>query len=451
MATGLEYTYQYTAPSVYLPGKQKSALFLATCGGATQHPYFFEGTLTHPYLTALCLKILSRVVAARYHIPATMLERILRESDPVVTSGGGRLRFEGFSGCCGLYARVDVNPDGYKGSFIGQGTTNVDFNAPMLGTLGQIRNDETVSLAVGADEVALRRNDEAVIERKVTLPVRWIRGFAEAQAYMARMQRVFALNQTEAIRFWRSLPASAGNQTAYYVVAAGSGLRLSVQSEKESIKLMGLARLRVAEPLAVACDSVRIYTDAAMETSAWEFLLGPLRFTLMLSPETWRGFSGEGQLLEALAQQKDNALLHQAKASLKWQACIEEQDLAQKYAISIAQARQLLQQLAAQGVVGYELDAGAYFHRELPFALGKTDHLNPRLKNARKISEAQGVDIVSDKKEEIEAYVQGSGVEHRVTLKNKEWKCTCPWYAKHQNMRGPCKHILAVQMKRQEE
>ena len=27
-------------------------------------------------------------------------------------------------------------------------------------------------------------------------------------------------------------------------------------------------------------------------------------------------------------------------------------------------------------------------------------------------------------------------------------KCTCTWYLKHQNSRGPCKHILAVKLKK---
>ncbi|MGL4942941.1 MAG: SWIM zinc finger family protein [Thermoguttaceae bacterium] len=30
-------------------------------------------------------------------------------------------------------------------------------------------------------------------------------------------------------------------------------------------------------------------------------------------------------------------------------------------------------------------------------------------------------------------------------------KCTCPWYAKHQGERGPCKHVLAVQLMLEEK
>ena len=42
--------------------------------------------------------------------------------------------------------------------------------------------------------------------------------------------------------------------------------------------------------------------------------------------------------------------------------------------------------------------------------------------------------------------VRVSGVMHRVRLTADGARCTCPWFAKHQGTRGPCKHILAVQI-----
>ena len=64
-----------------------------------------------------------------------MLRKIIRMSDPVVTSGGGLIRFEGFSGCCSAYARLDMNSGSYDGVVVAQGTTNVDFNADMRAAL----------------------------------------------------------------------------------------------------------------------------------------------------------------------------------------------------------------------------------------------------------------------------------------------------------------------------
>jgi predicted nucleic acid-binding Zn finger protein len=47
--------------------------------------------------------------------------------------------------------------------------------------------------------------------------------------------------------------------------------------------------------------------------------------------------------------------------------------------------------------------------------------------------------------------VHSDKTDYRVTfdpaLDASEAKCTCTWYLNHQNERGPCKHILAVQLK----
>jgi hypothetical protein len=142
-----------------------------------------------------------------------MLARILRECDPVVTSGGGLLRFEGFSACASAYARVDLEPDGYDGVVAGQGTTNVDFNAPFRAMLAQVRDDERVGFAIGREEVTLLRGADQVVERKVDLPVRWLKSFVEVQAYEARMHLRADLGKIEAVRFLRSLPRTTMAKT----------------------------------------------------------------------------------------------------------------------------------------------------------------------------------------------------------------------------------------------
>ena len=50
-----------------------------------------------------------------------------------------------------------------------------------------------------------------------------------------------------------------------------------------------------------------------------------------------------------------------------------------------------LAKLGAAGIVGYDLEAAAYFHRELPFDLTRLDALHPRLKEARKLLAEGGV------------------------------------------------------------
>ncbi len=78
----------------------------------------------------------------------------------------------------------------------------------------------------------------------------------------------------------------------------------------------------------------------------------------------------------------------------------------------------------------------------------KVEALQPRLLDARKLIGSGGVRIERNDATtgQVEAAVRGTEVEHLVRLGPDGDRCTCPWYAKHRNERGPCKHILAVQI-----
>jgi hypothetical protein len=101
MGPAVTHVYRYAGESGLTRGngKKKPELRLVTSGGAGEHPAFFRGRLTKPRLVAQLLRGLSKVVGSRFYIPPAMLSRIVTLADPVVTSGGGLLRFEGFSAC----------------------------------------------------------------------------------------------------------------------------------------------------------------------------------------------------------------------------------------------------------------------------------------------------------------------------------------------------------------
>ncbi len=184
-----------------------------------------------------------------------------------------------------------------------------------------------------------------------------------------------------------------------------------------------------------------------------ELVLDEARFTLTLSPDASRGFSGEGQVLADLASRRSMDALPRVHASLKWDTRIQPDAIATASAFDRETVVAALAMLAARGLVGYDLAERAYFHRELPFDMEKVEALQPRLRDARALIASGGVRITQNDASagRIEAAVQGTAVEHIVRLAPDGQRCTCPWYAKHQNMRGPCKHILAVQIALQDE
>ena len=412
----LEQTYRYAEPSRVVPGK----IHLAT-----ELPWFFQGSLTAPRRTADLLLALSRVVRSRFHTPAAMLARILREADPVITCGVDRLRLEGFSACCSAYARVDLQPEALDGAWLSHGTTNVDFNAEMRAALTTLQEGEKCALTVGRESLELA----GVREEKVPLPLRWLKGFVEAQAHQARMQLKYEVDATETRRFLREL---RGEKDAY-LTSAGKGLRLS--QVKSGVAVAGVGRLKVLQDIARHARGMRVYAHDG-GACAFSLQMPEARFVLVLSPEVWRGFSGEGQVLEQLVSE---ASWERVRSSLTWQPVLSLEELSRRAELPPDEVQRALAWLGSRGVVGYDLDLGGWFHRTLPYDYTLVEAMHPRLQAARKL-----VDRV--RREGSDFWVPGTDVEHRV----RESRCTCPWFSQHGTERGPCKHILAVELWRDE-
>lgn len=451
MGPALDYTYRYALPSVLSRDDAGGRLFLATASqpgtlsAPAATPLFFRGALRSPRRTADLLLTLARVVRSRFHIPPAMLARLIAESDPVVTCAEDRVRFEGFSSCCSAYARVDLLPEALDGTLLAHGTTNVDFNPPMRAALAQISDAEAVALSVGVTEVEIRREAGSTIERKVPLPIRWLKGFVEAQAHQARMTLRFQVSGSEARRFLRGLPRSGSGGKPVLVACAAGGLRLTQVSTRDTVRVSGIERLRVLEDLARHARALRVYSSEGGGATGWELLLEDARFHLVLSPEVWRGFSGEGQVLHELAAGAGEAAA--VRVALRWQSRLDVEALSRETGLEPRLVRNALAALGAAGVVGYDLAEASYFHRELPFDYDGIASMHPRLAAARSLAAESGIEIEREDETGVEAWVRGSGVEHRVRLTSEGARCTCPWWARHQGDRGPCKHVLAVQIR----
>jgi hypothetical protein len=440
-AAALDFTHRYAYPSAVVEAPQGKGLVLATCGARHEQPHFFDGVVREPRVVGDMLLALTDVVRTHFFrpMPANL--------DPVVTSNEEMIRFEGFSGCCGVYARVDLSAQAFDSEIQGRGTTNVDFNEPMRASLMRLNDSEQVRLAVGREGVSLHRGDEQVVEKKVKLPIRWVKGFSEVQVYQPGLTLSLEVPGAEARRFVQSLPSSSAPKRPSFVVRTGRALRLSQRETRDAIRVSGVHRLRVLEPLMRKALGLRVWADANTGTSLWEVLYEHGRFSLMLSPEIYRGFSGEGQLLDTLAGSDWQAALPGVRAQLKWQNQIDVGSLATATGLGPDQVAAALTVLGSRGLAGFDTETGKYFHRELPFDLEQIDAMQPRLKNARALLADGGIDVLATPaKDAFDVSVPGTDVKHHVRLRSDGDRCSCPWFSKHQGERGPCKHILAARM-----
>jgi hypothetical protein len=398
---------------------------------------------------ATCIS-LPGAVGARFFTPANSVAKAIALADPVVTSGGGLLRFEGFSSCCSTYVRADLLPESYDGDVVGKGTTNVDFNEPMRAALARVRDDAGLEFAVGSQEFQLRAGGAEVIERKVDLPARWIRGMLEVQSYQAGMTRRIEAGAVEALRFFRTLPKASTSRTPLWIARGAGGLYSTTRRIDGGVRLTDSTRLKVLHQLLPMANTLTVYADDAQQANAWVLDFGSARLTLATSAEVWRGFSGEGQALWALMQAEQGAVgasIARVRAQLQWQAALDAHALASQLGVAPDVVGDVLRVLGASGLAGFDVFAGSYFHRVLPFDLALADELHPRLVAARALLDADAVRVV--RPEPFEADVASGDVAYRVRELEGELRCTCPWFAKHQGERGPCKHVLAAATRRE--
>ncbi len=365
------YTYEYFSGLHGAPAAP--TLSLASDRTVSANQPFLRARATDPVITAKSLRAVSEIVGSRFYVPPSMLAKILREADPVVTVGGDAVRFEGFSACCSAYIRLDLDDTALDVEQRGKGTTNVDFGAELRGALASVARNTELGITVGADAVAIEKNGDAIVEKKVPLPLRWIKGF---------------------------------------------------------------------EPLVNLADSLGVHINPTTGATSWALDFGSQRLWLVLNAEPWRGFSGDGGLLERLAT-ADETGIATVTAELNWQDRVDPVELSTRTGLAPDTVKAALSRLAATGRVGYDLERAGFFHRDLPFDLSDVQRLNPRLKSAMALCEAgavrrngSGADVVTE------------DVTHRVNLAEGDggWRCTCPWFAKNGTQRGPCKHILATEL-----
>ncbi|MGW0804628.1 SWIM zinc finger family protein [Nonomuraea sp. NPDC002799] len=425
--------YSYAGPSVLADGR----LGLSTSGGTAlsgpqPHPRFFSGLLTQAAPAAAGLLAVADVALTRYHQPRPGWTR-----DPVVTCDGGRLRFESFSACGGVYARLDVQE--LDGDVLDRGTTNVDVNGPLREALARVGGRDPLHLGVGPDELAVTTLGGAVVEKKVPLPTRWLRGFAEVQVIAAGFDLRAELTGPHAVRFLRSLPRAA--RATVWAVPAGRDLRLAAGPARGGVCLSGAGRIATLMPLLRFAKALRVYgpADGSSTASAWELELPGMRYTLAVSPEPWRGFSGEGAVLSDLATDEAAGDADVVGMLLNFEPTVELGLLADRSGLPLDRVRAALTQLGTAGRVGYDLHEAAHFHRELPYDREQVAGLNPRLTAARALAESGAVRLDGDS---AEVTTEGGVRRVRVT----EGSCTCPWWFDHRGARGPCKHVLAARI-----
>jgi hypothetical protein len=406
---------------------------------------FFEGHLAHPRETATMLLALSQIVRTHF------FDARPPQMDPIVTTSRTLMRWEGFSGCCGAYVRLDLDEVALRTVVRGFGTTNVDFNPRMLSHLSSIGRQNEVGMSVSTDAVEVRRNTHSVAEKRVTLPKRWLKGLCEVQVYQSRLKLCQRFAPAMIVPLLQA--ANRGTDGVQYLNVTGHRPRLSLRPSPRTVAIGGARRLTALRTLLPLAREVSLYADDESGVHAWMAETPWARFWLVLSPTLQRGFSGEGQVLESLARSQwqdhvDSVCnLLSSQGGAEPAETIDPAELAARLGSTAAGARDALDALATSGLAGFDAQSGYYFQRQLPFDVTQLFKSQPRLKSAEKLVEAGATRIIHRAGEnEVDVEIASGDMSYFVRLRPDGGRCTCPWFSRHQGERGPCKHVLAARI-----
>lgn len=324
--TNIEHAYNYLGRSALSGPTGKKQLSLVSDHTDPELPNNYLTAFARcPDITAKALRAVSEIVGSRFYVPPSMLARILREADPVVTVGADMVRFEGFSACCSAYIRLDMDQDALDISHRQTGTTNVDFGAELRAALAQVQHDSRMEITVGPKTVGISHERANVVERKVPLPMRWIKGFGNVQNHLSEMKLAFTLSRVTAQKFLRTLPRSKSDHQIW-ITASGNNIRTTSRKTSNAVPLRGGHRLRIFETLIGKALEMQVYQNPVLGSSAWVLNFGTQRLVLVLNAEPWRGFSGDGGQLSDLTAADTGAAA--IRAQLNWQDRLEFDALA---------------------------------------------------------------------------------------------------------------------------
>ena len=149
-----------------------------------------------------------------------------------------------------------------------------------------------------------------------------------------------------------------------------------------------------------------------------------------------------GAALEAMSDPSAVDRAAQLRPLLDWSAKLDETSLAQRAGVPVARVRALLAVLGGQGLVGRDLAGDAWFRRDLPFVADRVAKLQPRVRKAAQMGDADLVVKPIDGGHEV--FVRSGEIAHRVVVHGEAARCTCQWSVRHSASRGPCRHILAA-------
>jgi hypothetical protein len=398
--------------------------------------------------------------------------------DPIVSVQPDATFFEAFSLDESTYARVTLPHRLLESSDEPIcGTTNIDFSLALEREFARARSYRDLHLTVGSKTVSVDLGVSSVQEKKIDLPMSWVRGLVEVQAALSLDSELIELSSSfvaDLIARLQSEREKTGPRHLLFILEPGLPVRVRVEpwgeeyidldsvysgSTKKQIKFWGRRRIRVLENLLPLVEKVTVRLIDSGMPSFWSATVDGVKIDIGLSGWTSQNWAGKAKF-SALMPSADAKSPQTLEASevLRTLGRVTVDRFSEKLKTSKKESQALLQTLCLTGVALYDADDSEYRWRQL------FPEIDFNLENETTREERFGLKIFKDTKHSASVGRDGQGlttVSLELKLDSKVFNpkivadadgrvtyahCNCSFFNFNKMRLGPCRHIVAVSM-----
>jgi hypothetical protein len=396
--------------------------------------------------------------------------------DPVVSVHPDCVMFEAFSVDESSYGRVTVPMSKLRiEGTTAFGTTNIDFSRSLADEFERVRSYRRAWLRVGTDQVVLATREGSAVEKKIDLPLSWVRGFLQVQAASAQpstdltlsagvvadvlstLKRHRERSSPRSLRFELSPGERPWIIVEPWNIAVREPSHLFDGDSAMTIRVWGRRRLFFAESLLPHVEKIQVRLLGTGMPSFWSLECDGFRFDIGLSGWTDNDWSESARfdVLAASHTAPDQAI-SQAEQLLREKLQLTSGQASAETGISRHVINSAMQVLCARGLAMYDSVHGTFRWRQLLPAplLSEAQQEDRFVQKARRLANAKavvwngepktvenGVVFEADVRDEQEFR---TSVEMDLDGRVRSASCGCKWYRAEGLRKGPCAHLLVT-------
>lgn len=405
--------------------------------------------------------------------------------DPVITVHPDRVFFECFSRDESSYASLSCSHNVFDhiGDFA-CGTTNIDYSESLYGEFQKIRDYKSTRLSIDPTGFQVKTADDPeFIEEKIDVPDTWVRGFLQVSSAMNMVARRLDLHPMDVHNFclqMRRKKERVGPRSIRFVLAPGEPVRAVFEpwneevvcrrsiyrgNVAEEVRVWGRRRLMLLERLIPVAQSFTVHLMGSGLPSFWIANMPDMQFTLGLSGWTANDWSHAGQFdLLAPRGEVDNDSKEKVFAALGKRWFATSAQLSLDTGLDRMMVERALTLYTQAGRVIYDLVNEVYRLRELardPLPLDTLRFASPEEAEAQKLVALHAmsnhkVEAVADGGIRLSAQARQGDRQYQVMLRLDaderivDGACQCNFFTFNRMHKGPCAHMLALRMSRQQ-